>query len=193
MASESDMAILALTTQQLDYLARQDTHLEPIFRGVFASDRLPKKNDARKRSAYIVNVDTHDKPGSHWLSIFAENDRCEVFDSYGVPLTWYKPTPFVNWIFMHYGRVSSNSWRMQVTDSSTCGHYALFHAMARARGNTFSDFIDQFQHGKYIENDRKMTEKLTNLVTDYVIKLGHEENQQGVLRSVKKHVSLLDI
>ena len=37
-----NMEFVALTTRQLDYLARQDPYLEPIFKGVFASDQLPK-------------------------------------------------------------------------------------------------------------------------------------------------------
>ena len=90
---------MALTTRQLDYLARQDSHHKPIFKGVFASDQLPKEKEIQTRSADIVNVDTHDKQGSHWLSIFVENDQCEVFDSYGLPIHWYKPSPFVTWVF----------------------------------------------------------------------------------------------
>ena len=87
------MEFVALTTRQLDYLARQDPYLEPIFKGVFASDQLPKEKEIQTRSAYIVNVHTHDRQGSHWLSIFVENDQCEVFDSYGLPIHWYKPSP----------------------------------------------------------------------------------------------------
>ena len=80
------MEFVALTTRQVDYLPRQDPYLEPIFKGLFASDQLPKEKGIQTRSAYIVNVDTHDKQGSHWLSIFVENDQCEVFDSYGLPI-----------------------------------------------------------------------------------------------------------
>ena len=69
-----NMEFVALTTRQLDYLARQDPYLEPIFKGVFASDQLPKVKDIQTRSAYIVNVDTRDKQGSHWVSIFEEKD-----------------------------------------------------------------------------------------------------------------------
>ena len=77
------MEFVALTTRQLDYLAGQDPYLEPIFKGVFASDELPKEKDIQTRSAYIVNVDTYDKQVSHWLSIFVEKDRWEVFNSNG--------------------------------------------------------------------------------------------------------------
>ena len=53
-------------------MARQDPYLEPTFKGVFASEQPPKEKDIQTRSAYIVNVDTHDKHGLHWLSIFVE-------------------------------------------------------------------------------------------------------------------------
>ena len=96
------MEFVALTTRQLHYLARRDPYLEPIFKGVFASDQLPKEKETQTRSAYIVNVDTHDKQGSHSLRIFVEHDQCEVFDSYGLPIHWYKPSPFVTWVFKHY-------------------------------------------------------------------------------------------
>ena len=115
------MEFVALTTRQVDYLARQDPYLEPIFKGVFASDQLPKEKEIQTKSAYIVNVDTHDKQGSHWLSIFVENDQCEVFESYGLPIHWYKPSPFVAWVFKHYQDVSSNVGQLQATDSNTCG------------------------------------------------------------------------
>jgi len=120
------MEFVALTMRQLDYLARQDPYLEPIFKGVFASDQLPKVKDIQTRSAYVVNVYTRDKQCSHWLSIFVEKDRCEVFDSYGLPLHWYKPSPFVTWVFKHHQDVGSNVEQLQATDSNTCGQYAFF-------------------------------------------------------------------
>ena len=131
-------------------------------------------------------MDTHDKQGSHWLSIFVENDQCEVFDCYGLPIHWYKPSPFVTWVFKHYQDVSSNVGQLQATDSNTCGHYAFFFLFARARGKSMESFIQPF---KYLRN----VETLRKLVTRYLLKLGQEENQQSVLRSVTKHISLLDI
>ena len=68
------MEFVALTTRQLDYLARQDPYLELIFKGLFASDQLSKEKGIQTRSADIVNVDTHVRQGSHWSSIFAEKD-----------------------------------------------------------------------------------------------------------------------
>jgi len=103
---------------------------------VLASDQLPKEKDIQTRSAYIVNVDTHDKEGSHWLSILVEKDQCEIFNSYGLRLHWYKPSPFVTWVFKLYQVIRSNVGQLQATDSNTCGHYALFFLIARARGKS---------------------------------------------------------
>ena len=50
-----------------------------------------------------------------------------------------------------------------------------------------------FKYLRDVDNDHKIGEKLRKLVTDNLLKLGEEENQQSLLRSVKKHASLLDI
>ena len=184
---------MALTMRQVDHLAWQDPYLKSIFKGVFASDQLPKENEIQTRSVYIVNVDTHDKQGLHWLSIFVENDQCEGFDSYGLPIHWYKPSPFVTWVFKHYQDVTSNVGQLQATDSNTCGHYALFFLFARARGKSMESFIQPFKYLHDVDNNHKINETLRKLVTHYLLKLGQEENQQSVLRSVTKHVNLLDM
>ena len=54
-------------------------------------------------------------------------------------------------------------------------------------------FIQPFKYLCDVDNDHKIGETLRKLVTRYLLKLGQEENQQSVLRSVKKHSSLLDI
>ena len=144
---------------------------------MFASDQLPKEKDIRTRSAYIVNEDSHDKQGSHWLSIFVEKDQCEVFDSYGLPLHWYTPLPLCDMVFKHYRDVSFNFGQLQATDSNTCGHYALFFLFARARGKTTESFVQPFKYLRYVDNDHRIREKLRKLVTHNLAKLGHEENQ----------------
>ena len=78
-------------------------------------------------------------------------------------------------------------------DSNTCGHYALFFLFARARGKLTESFVQPFKYLRYVDNDQKIGKQLRKLVTRKLSKLGQGENQQNVLRSVKKHVSLLDI
>ena len=54
-------------------------------------------------------------------------------------------------------------------------------------------FIQPFKYLRDVDNDHKIHETLRKLVTDNLLKLGQEENQQSVLRIVTKHASLLDI
>ena len=54
-------------------------------------------------------------------------------------------------------------------------------------------FIQPFKYRRDVDNDQKIGETLRKLVTHNLLKLGQEENEQSVLRSVKKHASLLDI
>ena len=64
---------------------------------------------------------------------------------------------------------------------------------ARAQGKSMESFIQPFKYLRDVDNNHKINETLRKLVTDNLLKLGQEENQQSVLRSVKKHASLLDI
>ena len=70
---------------------------------------------------------------------------------------------------------------------------SVFSLFARARGKSMESFIQPFKYLRDVHNDHKIHETLRKLVTDNLLKLGQEENQQSVLRSVTKHASLLDI
>jgi len=76
-----------------------------------------------------------------------------------------------------------------------CGHYALFFLIARARGKSMESFVQPLECLRYVDNDQKILlgKKMRKFVTRKLFKLGREENQHSVLRSVEKHESLLDI
>ncbi len=50
------------------------------FRGVYASDKLPRINN---KQMYIANLDKQNERGSHWIGVYKHNDRLFVYDSYG--------------------------------------------------------------------------------------------------------------
>ena len=56
------MEHVALNNVQLDYLARDDPQLNPVFYGTVACDRLPKSPVKTTSQGYIVNTDPHDQP-----------------------------------------------------------------------------------------------------------------------------------
>ena len=97
------MEHVALNNVQLDYLARDDPHLKPMFYGTVACDRLPKRPVKTMSQGYIVNTDPHDQPGQHWLAVWTEGNVCEVLDSYALPMdTYVQAAPFQDWIVQHW-------------------------------------------------------------------------------------------
>ena len=80
------MEHVALNDVQLDYLARDDPQLKPVFYGTVACDRLLKSPRKNTPQGYIVNTDPHDQPGQHWLAVWTDHNVCEVLDSYALPL-----------------------------------------------------------------------------------------------------------
>ena len=53
---------------------------EPRFNGVYSRDNLPRLNDG----AYIINLDEYSDIGTHWITLYVQNNDATYFDSFGV-------------------------------------------------------------------------------------------------------------
>ena len=62
------------------------------FKGVFASDKIPRLNDLKKYA--ILNLDRSNEQGSHWIAIAFENGKTYVYDSFGRKSSRIIPTLF---------------------------------------------------------------------------------------------------
>ena len=123
---------MALNNVQLDYLARDDPQLKPVFYWTVACDRLPKSPVKTKPQGYIVNTDPHDQPGQHWLAVWTDGNVCEVMDSYALPLEQYvQAAPLRTWMLKHGKYVVTNGKSLQAIYSKSCGDYALLYLKAK--------------------------------------------------------------
>lgn len=81
-------------------------------------DALPLK--PRKIECAIVNLDSSENPGTHWVAYVKQNDYSEYYNSFGnlkPPLElikYLKETP-----------ISYNYVQYQTFDSMNCGHLCL--------------------------------------------------------------------
>ena len=159
------MEHVALNNVQLDYLARDDPQLKPMFYGTVACDRLPKRPVKTQRQGYIVNTDPHDQPGQHWLAVWTEGNVCEVLDSYALPMdTYVQAAPLRDWIVQHWKYVVTNGKSLQAISSKSCGDYALLYLKAKARGRTLQDFLNEFSDHDYVSNDHQAGQCLQQLI-----------------------------
>ena len=132
-----------MNTIQLAVILKNNKYTRGVFQGVY-----PRMNVLSYPALFIANVDTSDKPGSHWVAFYFTKDReGEYFDSYGQPPSSYSRTftPFLN--------NNSNSWTfnsvtLQSINSKVCGHYCLYYAFFRCCNNSMSTIVHRFSQNK---------------------------------------------
>ena len=151
----------ALSTEQLERLAKQHPSLSTYYVGVYAADTLPKTPWYRCPQAYIVNTDPKHRSGRHWIALWTDGDIIQLMDSYGLPLAAHQTPHLQTWLRKHFKVVESNTKSLQALDSATCGHYALKFLIERSEGRTFNQFLSQFTGRDYVKNDRKVARWMT--------------------------------
>ena len=159
------MEKVVLNDLQLEYLARGNPYLEKHFVGVFPCDKLPDKPDKSEPRAYIVNTDPEEMPGRHWIALWTENNKCEVMDSYALPLDTYRTTgPLQAWLDKHWKYVVHNGRTLQSLFSQSCGDYALLYLIAKARNHSMQQFVQSFDKHDYVANDHKVGTLLKRVI-----------------------------
>lgn len=159
------MEQVALSNEQLDYLASKHPSLEHVYRGALPSDGLPRKLETQFPLAFIVNTDPTGEPGTHWLALWMDEDACQVFDSFALPLQSYPGVdPFIHWLDRHCKNITTNRQSVQSVTTQTCGYYALFYLMLRSVGGTLEEFLNNFKPHDYLANDRLVGQMMQELV-----------------------------
>ena len=159
------MEFVPLSSRVLNHLARDDPLLKRHFHGTHPADKLPRHPIKTISTAYIVNTDPAGEPGEHWLAIWTKNGVCEVFDSYGLPLSTYKQPDLQRW-FQQWRHVVQNQDTLQAMDSQTCGHYALMFLKARARGDSMQDFLARWRGDNLVMNDFTVSQQIKALIKE---------------------------
>ena len=136
-----------MDTIQLTFILRKDRYMRGVFQGLYPSDKLPTSVSSYP-ALFIANVDTSDKPGTHWVAFYFTKERQgEFLDSYGLPPSNYTTT------FSSFLNNNSNSWKfnsytLQSIDSKVCGHYCLYFALFRSRQVSMSTIVNRFSSNK---------------------------------------------
>lgn len=130
------------------------------FLGVFPLNRLPKLTERNKFCCLIVNTDTSNLPGKHWLAVFLTFNRYrrrgEVFDSYGRPppfllQKWLNKTVRIPWTF--------NKRLVQGPLTTLCGAFCVYFLDKRCATPTYIPMrviVNELFSKKYHVNDCRM-------------------------------------
>ena len=138
-----------MNTQELDSYMKTDPWIARYYGGVVAKDLLP--STTMKPSFYIVNQDTSEKVGSHWIAMFLlDGHMSEYFD----PLGKEPDLDFKRYMTLQSQSYQFNEKRCQNYSSNLCGQYCLFYCYFRARGYSMTDILDMFNEKDLVYNDQ---------------------------------------
>lgn len=139
----------------LNVLTR-DPRARHVFRGVYSRDMLDSVAVVHtgQPSAYVVNCDKRNEPGSHWVVCwFDGRGTGEYFDSYGLPPRFSQIERFLKRYCKTY------RWNRRLIQSplnNTCGFYCTYYVKKKARGYTLERLLLPFHPHKLYYNDRKI-------------------------------------
>lgn len=107
-------------------------------------------NNGRTKIGMIINLDTHDKSGSHWVALYAHYDipkslvKIYFYDSYGI-----KPVKQIRSFMRKLARVAQElkleyidvaySKKQNQEENSECGVYSMNFILRLLNGETFED------------------------------------------------------
>ena len=118
------------------------------FRGVFMRNTLPRT--VNRVECGIVNFNTSDQSGSHWVCYFKNGDRRIYFDSFGQvtldEIQKYLKTPFQ--YRMGESIIQRNTDIVQHTNTHVCGHLCLLVLTLLTREHqSFERVLDRLRDG----------------------------------------------
>ena len=122
---------------------------EPKTNDVYSRDNLPNKI---KDGAYVTNLDAYSNIGTHWVSLYVENNDMTYSDSFGVE---HIPKEIIKFI----GRTSvnkntiTNIFRIPEYDSIMCGCFCIGFIDFMFKGKSLTDYINIFSPYDLKKND----------------------------------------
>lgn len=127
--------------------------------GVFPSDKIPIK--WIRPSAFVINTDAHNRPGTHWVAIYlAKNGNVSYFNSLGKSQIITNLEKLIRKnckIYRH------NTIQLQSKYSSVCGQYCIMFLNFMSKGMCMDTFINTFFTSKLHENDTLVERYVTSL------------------------------
>ena len=108
----------------------------PNFVGCFMKNELPKR--PKNVECAIVNFETNEMHGSHWVAIAKVGELKQYFDSYGGPI--------LEEIRNYLGsRIYKSIIQVQQYNTPICGHLCLYWLKSLSLGKTFEETLVAMQ------------------------------------------------
>lgn len=140
-------SFLFLGTYAIDFQQIQESVVKELMKAL--------RNSKIKSIGIVLNLDYHDEPGSHWVSVFIDkrNKTMEYFDSFG------ENAP--DEVAELFERLPSNyqykeNHVVHQRKNSECGNYAINFIVQRLRGSSFEQVTKNIIRDEEMNSRRKL-------------------------------------
>jgi hypothetical protein len=124
-----------MNTLEIDTLLKKHPHSRPVFKGVYARNRLPRLLNIP--SSLVGNTDPDHRMWQHWVAIYIDaNSRGEYYDPTG---RQPDESAYVNFMNKHCVHWTYNTVRVQEEGSIVCGLHWIFYLIHRCAGHSMTD------------------------------------------------------
>lgn len=130
--------------------------------GCFSSDNYPKS--IKIKDFFVVNKDSSNQIGSHWMAVYYNNDIVEFFDSGGTnEKTVASFLSFDNKLECVFNETS-----IQPPDTNTCGEFSVYFLLNRVQDCkiTYKKFLNKHFNLDLNKNNEIVSSYLKTLVKD---------------------------
>ena len=138
-----------------DFITASLSECSKNFLGCFAEDQLKNLSLTSFPCFLIVNIDSSNMGGSHWIGLGIFKDTLEIFDPLGFNiLNWPRiPTGLLD--FLHNfsrSRKVKILPRIQSDSSMLCGIFSIYYVIRRKTA-TFDTCLSCFNFENFVVND----------------------------------------
>ena len=118
--------------------------IQPRFNGVYSRNNLKKIKDG----AYVVNLDEYSDNGTHWITLYIQNNDVTYFDVFRVE---HIPKEII--AFIGNRNIKTNIFRIQAYDSIMSEYFCIALIDFMLAGKTLTEFTNHFSPNNFKRND----------------------------------------
>jgi hypothetical protein len=123
-----------------DYVEKLGLRLVVNFLGTFPCNIQPDVEGLKSFSA-VFNESKHDEAGSHFVCVYATEEKVYYFDSMGLDLE----NDYIKMFVFSCGRsVATKNVQIQSIDSNMCGFFCICFLLYMSLGLRFENFFNCF-------------------------------------------------
>lgn len=167
-----------MNTEEIEKLLKANVITRKCFRGVFPSDKIPKKRTINfqgvEMNSFVFNLDPSYKGGSHWVAlVLKKNGKSIYFDSYGLPAQLQKIKDLIGNDDCTY-----NKQQLQYPLTTVCGQWCIFFLLYASAYIPMQEMYTIFSSKKTLINDHKV-----NFYINKLFKTKHKVIEKKFLKA----------